>query len=448
MNTFCAGFGEADITPAFGVPMAGYFEPHEVKEIITPLGAHAVAFRDADGTTLVLASCDVLFITDATASQIRRGIEGKYGIPPQQVLIAATHNHTGPATAELFDAKPSPEYMERFHAGVMEAVGAALDALEPAALRFGTAQESRIVTNRRLIMKDGTTHTHVTAEDMADVAAREGVADPELCVLVVENREGKSIGIVANYALHPTNVRGDRIDADYPGYFATHLRETVSPNLHVVFLNGPCGNTDSKTPFVDRIAHSPERARLIGTELGKAAQQAIASAAPCSDGSIRAASKVLTIPIKYVSQEEAELARKVLAGGEPSQWIFSKGTLRPSPRKEKVCAQEFLHIAELRATRPYSDVEVQVLRFGEIVIVGFPVELFSEFGQEIIEAVRAVGKRVFICELANGSFGYVPTRKAFQGGGYETRVGRSSQLVPDAGEMIVAAVSQLLPEVL
>ena len=40
--------------------------------------------------------------------------------------------------------------------------------------------------------------------------------------------------------------------------------------------------------------------------------------------------------------------------------------------------------------------------------------------------------------------GYLPTQRAFAGGGYETRLARSSQLVPEAGEQLVELALSLL----
>ncbi|MFA0777524.1 MAG: hypothetical protein PVTTEEND_001238 [Candidatus Fervidibacter sp.] len=50
----------------------------------------------------------------------------------------------------------------------------------------------------------------------------------------------------------------------------------------------------------------------------------------------------------------------------------------------------------------------------------------------------------FVVTCANGMVGYLPTPDAFKGGGYEVRLARSSQLMPDAGERLVAEALQLL----
>jgi len=276
------------------------------------------------------------------------------------------------------------------------------------------------------------------------VLDREGTADPQVGVLAVNGAGGGLRGLLVNFALHPTNVRGDRICADFPGYLGACVSARLGAAAETVFLNGACGNTDSKTDFVNRVEHGPERARLIADTLAETVTAALGQAAAFPVDSVAAASKVLTIPLRYVDPDHVTLAHEVLSNPNPAEWVFSRGTLRPSLLKERVCAREALMVAELRAQCPYAKAEVQALRIGELAVVGIPVELFSEYGEEIKAAIATRFRYAMVVELANGALGYVPTRRAFAGGGYETRVAHSSQLAPEAGEMLVAAARELI----
>jgi hypothetical protein len=81
--------------------------------------------------------------------------------------------------------------------------------------------------------------------------------------------------------------------------------------------------------------------------------------------------------------------------------------------------------------------EVQVLRLDEYACVGLPCELFVELGLQLKE--RAHPGHALVFGLANGMVGYVPTREAFERGGYETTFLDSSCLAPEAGERLVEA---------
>ena len=62
-----------------------------------------------------------------------------------------------------------------------------------------------------------------------------------------------------------------------------------------------------------------------------------------------------------------------------------------------------------------------------------PGELFVELGLEIKK--RSPFEHTFVVELANDAIGDIPTRKAFEEGGYQTTTG--AKIAPGGGEMIV-----------
>lgn len=93
---------------------------------------------------------------------------------------------------------------------------------------------------------------------------------------------------------------------------------------------------------------------------------------------------------------------------------------------------------------PVHELEIHLLKIGEdIAIVTNPTELFTEFGLEIKKS--SPYKYIFVAELTNGYYGYIPTQKAFEEGGYEVKkMTDASFLSVDAGEKIVEASHRLL----
>jgi hypothetical protein len=87
-------------------------------------------------------------------------------------------------------------------------------------------------------------------------------------------------------------------------------------------------------------------------------------------------------------------------------------------------------------------VHLNVLRIGDTAICTNPAELFVEYGLQIRE--RSPARVTLISELTDGYIGYVPTRLAFERGGYETWPAPTSQLAPEAGDAIVQATRELL----
>ena len=86
-------------------------------------------------------------------------------------------------------------------------------------------------------------------------------------------------------------------------------------------------------------------------------------------------------------------------------------------------------------------VEVMVIRIGDLGIVGLPGEVFCEFGKEIKD--KSPAKHTIVIELANDAIGYLPTADAFEQGGYETTPG-ATRYEKDAGQRLVtSALGQL-----
>ena len=87
------------------------------------------------------------------------------------------------------------------------------------------------------------------------------------------------------------------------------------------------------------------------------------------------------------------------------------------------------------------DAEVQVFTFGDqVAIVGFPGEMFAEFGLNLKE--DSPFPITIVAELANGAYTYIPNRVAYEEGNYEPT---SSRLPAGGGEMLMdSAFEQLL----
>ena len=76
-------------------------------------------------------------------------------------------------------------------------------------------------------------------------------------------------------------------------------------------------------------------------------------------------------------------------------------------------------------------------------IVTNPAELFCEFGVQIKR--RSSFPATMVVELANDACGYVPYRRSFEHGGYEThRTCWTSRLIPEAGEIITRRSVEVL----
>jgi hypothetical protein len=106
---------------------------------------------------------------------------------------------------------------------------------------------------------------------------------------------------------------------------------------------------------------------------------------------------------------------------------------------EQVRARETVLVSRLQ---PTIDAEIHALRLGDCALVGIPCEVFAELGLAIKR--RSPFPATGVVELANGCEGYLPTRRAYQQGGYEVTPARSSKLAPGSGEAVVETAVALL----
>jgi hypothetical protein len=74
--------------------------------------------------------------------------------------------------------------------------------------------------------------------------------------------------------------------------------------------------------------------------------------------------------------------------------------------------------------------------------VSLPGEIFVELGLAIKQ--DSPFKQTIIVELANGSIGYIPTRRAYRQGNYEVVSARCDE---GSGELLVDAAIRMLKEI-
>jgi neutral ceramidase len=153
---------------------------------------------------------------------------------------------------------------------------------------------------------------------------------------------------------------------------------------------------------------------------------------PLTATALRVRSALVQLPLPRLEPDDvAKAGAMVRRYGGPNEPKFL----------EKVWAFKVLDV-NARAGRPW-EVEVQVVALGDQVAwVSLPGEIFVELGLAIKKA--SPFPVTILAELANGSVGYIPTRRAYAEGNYEAVSARCAE---GSGEILVAAAIKLLDEV-
>ena len=132
-RVFRAGAAIADITPPLGELVIGGFAPFPATNIHDKLYARCLVL-DNGQTQIAFVICDNLGIRREVYDQARELIAKETKLPPANVLMAATHTHSG--TRARMD-----KYRPIVVRGIADSVRRALGNLEPATIGWGEIDE-------------------------------------------------------------------------------------------------------------------------------------------------------------------------------------------------------------------------------------------------------------------------------------------------------------------
>jgi len=429
---FRLGTAAVNITPPPGTPLAGYYYERPCDGVLDELYAKAVVFDDGH-TRAALVVCDLVTLPRSIVEEARRRIAEHTDVPASNVMIAATHSHTGPAlirnsaldTATGANHPLCRDYNAQLPERIAQAVAQAHARRAPARVAFARETEPRIAFNRRYWMKDGSVGWNPGKRN-PNILRPAGPVDPEVGVVYFESAEGRPLLTFVNYALHPDTTGGTRASADFPGALTRRLAEVKGPDMLTLFANGACGDVNHIDVRWSARQSGPEEANRIGTILAAAVCSAYTRLQPVSDTALRVRSEMVQLGLPEISGAALQRAREVAALGAKAKFL------------ERVEAYKALDVAA-RAGRPW-EVEVQVITLGaELAWVSMPGELFVEPGLNLKAA--SPFRQTHIVELANGSIGYLPKLSAYAEGNYEVA---SARCAAGSAEKLVATALRLL----
>ena len=87
---------------------------------------------------------------------------------------------------------------------------------------------------------------------------------------------------------------------------------------------------------------------------------------------------------------------------------------------------------------------LQAMRIGDVYLAAVPAEFFAVLGLEIKR--RSLHRHTMVCGLSNDYVGYLPDRRAFELGGYQTWAGLHCFAEIGTGEAVVEECLKMLQE--
>ena len=267
-------------------------------------------------------------------------------------------------------------------------------------------------------MKDGSVVTNPGILN-PDVLEPIGKPDPELLVLLASS-EGITRGGLVNYGLHGDTTGETSISADWTHYLREQMRKQFGAGLSLLTPIACCGDVNHWNVFKPVTSRGFEEAERIGNKLATAALAAAEQAEPIRPAPVCALRKTFKADTRMSTEEELAKAKELLAKPAPTDVDFTI---------DRVAAQRRVNVAKLG---PSVKLDVSLITFGNVAIVGLPCEAFSALGRSIKS--QSPFDHTFIATLTDRYIGYIGERDNYEEGGYEMT---SSVVVPGTGEVIV-----------
>lgn len=373
---------------------------------------------DKAPATVAMVTCDVLFVPGDLVDRALARIRKSTGIPPDHVLVSATHTHHAPSVTFLHGYGPDGRFVRTLEDAIVAAVERAHSKLENSTFRSAVTEEKTIGVNSRLMLRDGRIYWVGRTDDAVRPT---GPVDSQLPVLAFLGPADRLAALLFNHSTHTIGTRKGAVRS--PGFYGLAAQELEAE------LGGVCG-------FFEGASGSTHNLGAVTTAQAvdrlKAAVRGALDHAPVRDVG-RLVSVKREFRFKVRTFDEAEEDRKVVeycrsripAGADETIRVFRDMRKKLAPQQ----GQE-------RTTR------LQAIRIGDVALVGVPAEYFTVLGLDVKK--RSPFADTFVVELANDWIGYLPDREAHRLGGYQTWMGLHSYAEVGTGERVADEVVDML----
>lgn len=406
MSKLKVGVGREIITPKVGTYLFGY-EPREAKRVNDDLRATAVVFEQ-DGVKSLLINVEVLYFETETANAVKALIEKEVGIKHSNIILAATHTHSGPC---LSGNKKDCEYLETvFTPGCLNATKKAVATLQNAIMGIGTSR-CDIAVNRREILENGS------------VALGQnpwGPYNPIMTCVAFKNEADEPILNMICYGMHSTaSACNYEITRDWSGIMLDRLEfETGATSIFLCGAEGDIGPRliNGRTTGIVKKTQDRHSGLQYAMELGGratySAMEAYSNVKEYNECDMQVICDTIRLPYaKPITLEEAKAEfAKYPEDGDHWDFIFR------NHYKSIINGYENNYFPE--------NLELQqtIIKIGNLAIVPFPFEVFSEIELRL-QKYSPVPYTITLSN-ADGYYAYLPTQSQFINGGYEVKTFR------------------------
>lgn len=436
-----AGFSRVDITPPFGTPLAGYYEMRYADGVRDPVQLNALAMNDGE-RTVVLITADVLLIRLTVCDELRALINERTGIGAENVMITGLHPHTSMRIGgEGGSVVRDRNYLDVLYRKFADVAQMAIDDMAEAT--FGTAvtpTAEPISFVRRYYLKDGRLKTNPGGHTPDEIAGPAAEADNNVR-LIRFVREGKKDIALVNFCTHPDVIGGTKISADWPGFVRRFVE--AEHDTHCIFVNGFQGDTNHINFMVPKEERRKGRVYAYGDKgyahseyMGRTIADAVNV---IWDKTERATEDKLHTEMRLVYIKTSTRGMEHFAECSAFNARYRAGDYSVKKTESGIELAEACRIAAIPEQPTYQRIPITVIGLGKIAFFGLGGEPFTAYAFAARKA--APDKFIVTACCANGGEAYLPTKQAFDQGGYEVI---SSHFSPDLEEKIMKDAAEML----
>ena len=461
------GWSSRDITPERKVSLRGQFHIRISEKVNDRLTATALALETEDASEqAIIVSMDAALVPDVTKEACRDILAKQLpDFDVKKLLMHGTHTHSAPGQAGTNFADPplgddimsESGYSDFLVEKVCEAACEAWSRRKAGALSWGRGH-AVVGFNRRLSYFDGSSVMYGKSDD-PDFSHVEGYEDHGVDMLFTYDENHDLTGMVVNVPC-PSQCTEQSyfISADYWHETRQEIRKRHGDKLYILPQCATAGDQSPRT-LIDRRADE-RMMRLKGYEnnLGYGSDYDVMRRQDIAEKIAKAVDEVLPL-VKQDIRDEVEFSHETA--------VIKLEQRKPSEEDLEAVKQEIIRcrkkLEELKDTDPASrdysityktkifneravkmyeahehgqgfmDVELHVMRLGDVAFCSNPFELYVDYGVRIKARSKAV--QTFLIQLA-GSGSYLPSERAMKGGGYGAFI-TSTPVWPSGGQEIV-----------
>jgi hypothetical protein len=399
-QTFKAGAALRVITPENLIPISG-----GMGMPVMPVGKKGDLFvrvlvLEKGETRIAIVGIDNLGWPAQLGDRSRELIKG---IPPENILIGATHTHSAPEaygfTNENGDTGADLEYLDWCIKQIADAVNEAVANLEPASLKTAVGEAK------------GEIAYNYYAPQLYD--PRMGVIQT---IATSGKNKGKTIATLVNYASHP-EILGTRrrvISPDFCGPLYDRLESKTGGVA--IFMNGALGGmvtADNRGQKGSELSDYWDESIRIGNLMADEALRIIESAPIQENPEIFSTSKVIQFPV-----ESKEM-----------RYVYMN-----SPVINQVGQINDFSVISTR---------INLLNVGKAQIITVPGEALPNIGYYLRRHMKT--EQSFLFGLTNDAFGYLLTKVDFNSFRRYRYISRTS-LGEMTGEIYIREVMKMIEE--